>query len=120
MRRTEVLLATSVSAAIRATKAGDDVLCKVAAQLRRACRTEDTVARIGGDEFVVVVEVADMDEVDLLRSRLHEVVREPVTLAAGELRVDASIGVATACDPEPPETLLARADAAMHARKRGR
>ena len=99
---------------------GDTTLVTVAQRIRQAVRVTDTCARVGGDEFVVLAETAaDSDEPGLLQ-RIREAVEEPVESAMGEVRVGASIGVASALADELPESLLARADAAMYSQKRTR
>ena len=101
---------------------GDSVLREVASRLKHGLRQSDLVARIGGDEFVVLLRgCADADKAgrisDALRARLTGV---PFTgLDAGQL--DASVGIA--CFPEngsTAEALLAHADRAMYASKRQR
>jgi diguanylate cyclase (GGDEF)-like protein len=96
--------------------AGDQLLQALAARLRRCVRDEDLVARVGGDEFVVLVEeLHDLSELQDLGHRLLAAVVEPVDLAAGEVRVRVSIGVAVL----PPgssmgDQVLEAADRAMY------
>lgn len=96
--------------------AGDVVLREVAAELRHAARSEDVVARWGGDEFVVIA-VLDAERAVALADRLRERVR-----ACGA-RIDAphlsaSVGVAIRDSPVDEETWLRRADEAMYVAKR--
>jgi diguanylate cyclase (GGDEF)-like protein len=104
--------------------AGDAVLVAVAHRLRRGVRGADTAARIGGDEFAVIVEELS-SEVDAtaVAARLHTALLEPVTLPDGStVRVGASVGVvvhvpeAGAAAPSAA-TVVARADAAMYRAK---
>lgn len=103
--------------------AGDELLVEVAHRLRSGLRTADTVARQGGDEFVLVLndhyQVASI--ISLLERVLQEISR-PITLMGREWQVGASLGVALyPTDGEDTQTLLKHADIAMYAAKaRGR
>jgi diguanylate cyclase (GGDEF)-like protein len=104
-------------------KAGDVLLMTVAARLRAALRDIDTVARLSGDEFVVIVsEQADQPlGVDVVE-RVMAAVAQPVMLGAREFFVTCSIGVAAFPDAgTPAESLIEHADIAMYrAKKLGR
>jgi|HubBroStandDraft_4_1064222.scaffolds.fasta_scaffold09205_2 diguanylate cyclase (GGDEF)-like protein len=98
---------------------GDEVLKTVALRLRSAIRTEDSVARFGGDEFVILqVGIAQPSGASLLASRLIGVLSEPCEIDGAQLACGASIGIAVA----PPDggdlnKLLACADAALYKSK---
>lgn len=99
---------------------GDLLLKEVAWRLQACVRESDTVARIGGDEFVVILENVGLpDHALLVRDKIHQALAEPVALAdRGSLRVEASIGMAHY--PEhgaDPSQLLRHADNAMYASK---
>jgi len=96
--------------------AGDEVLTGVGGRLASVARTQDTVARYGGDEFVVVVEHdQDAEWVQDFAERLRAVFREPVQAGRQLVPVTASFGIASACGGNPsPEGLLRDADAAMY------
>jgi diguanylate cyclase (GGDEF)-like protein/PAS domain S-box-containing protein len=101
--------------------AGDEVLVGVGRRLASVARTQDTVARYGGDEFVVVVEHdQDPDWVAAFADRLRAVFREPVRADQTLVNVTASFGIATANKGNTsPEALLRDADAAMYRAKQG-
>jgi diguanylate cyclase (GGDEF)-like protein/PAS domain S-box-containing protein len=97
--------------------AGDELLVALAARLRNAVRPSDTVARFGGDEFVVVCDGLEGPEAAVaVAERLSRAISEPVALRSGEHFIGASIGIALACggDRETPDSLLRDADAAMY------
>ncbi len=103
--------------------AGDQLIVAVAGRLRAALRPSDTVARFGGDEFVVLCDdVAGEDAALEIASRMSEAVSRPVLLPEGEVFVTASLGVAvsTGAD-ETAESLVRDADTAMYrAKEQGR
>ncbi len=98
---------------------GDEVLCAVANRLSRYVRPSDTVARIGGDEFVIVIEDLYSDEGALDAAR--KILRgfdEPLAIRDNGISVGASIGVATfPTAARSPRELLAIADDQMYAVK---
>ena len=99
--------------------AGDVLLCEVAARLRRSLRATDTVARSGGDEFVLVFErVAGPDDVRRLVENVGAALREPCSIGGGVVRASASIGVALFGDDDATaDDLLRDADTAMYRAK---
>ncbi len=104
-------------------EAGDELLTALAPRLAEAVRTGDTVARFGGDEFVLLCEdVEDEQEALEIAERVKQCFARPLSIAGGEHFVTASIGVALpSAGHELPESLLRDADAAMYqAKERGR
>jgi diguanylate cyclase (GGDEF)-like protein len=97
---------------------GNTVLCEMSRRLTSILRAEDTVARVGGSELVVVVAVTDEHVVGPLMRRLQHTLDEPVTVAGKGIRLHASLGVALAEDSEPAEDLLARADRSTRVSRR--
>jgi diguanylate cyclase (GGDEF)-like protein/PAS domain S-box-containing protein len=99
--------------------AGDELLVAVAARLVSVLESGDTVARFGGDEFVVLLEDVDADGAELVSDRLQESLREPFTYGAEEVPLHASIGIAVGRARHcTPSQLLRDADLAMYVAKR--
>jgi len=104
-------------------EAGDAVLVATAERIRQAIRASDTVARYGGDEFVVLV--ADiLNEADVLGlgEKLCNLLREPVPWRASVLQATCSLGIALCPDNgESFNALFQQADRAMYqVKERGR
>jgi diguanylate cyclase (GGDEF)-like protein/PAS domain S-box-containing protein len=99
---------------------GDEVLRDVAARLRSLVRDEDTVARVGGDEFAIVLEdVAEEDGAIVVAQRAAELLSEPFRTNGGSFTVGASVGLAISSpDTTGPEQLVRQADVAMYEAKR--
>jgi diguanylate cyclase (GGDEF)-like protein/PAS domain S-box-containing protein len=98
---------------------GDEVLRTVAGRLAEAVRPQDTVARFGGDEFVVLCEdLAGVDDARQLAARTLDAIRRPISHRAGSFRLSASIGVAMAGGQREPADLIEAADRAMYRAKR--
>ena len=101
--------------------AGDELLAQVGRRLKRAVRTDEVAARVGGDEFVVLLpHVERFTEPQDAADRIRKIICEPFTVAGKEMHVGASIGVARSpFDGFDREKLLEKADAEMYANKRG-
>ena len=99
--------------------AGDLLLCQVALRLQGAVRAGDTVGRISGDEFAVVLgDLASADDAALVAQKILERLAEPVALAGEQTFVTGSVGIAGfPTDGQDVETLLGAADAAMYRAK---
>ena len=96
--------------------AGDAVLVAMSERISNAVRDEDTVARVGPDEFAVLCErVVDMDEVRGLSRRLLSAMDEPFELSEGSFFLGARVGIAL-CGSRPKDMgdLVRDADSAMH------
>lgn len=107
--------------------AGDQVLRETARRLLGCVRASDTVARVGGDEFVVILaDAQDRAAARLVAEKIVEALAHPIALTVPDGRVDgavtASVGMAVyAADGNSPEAIVEAADAAMyHAKAMGK
>jgi diguanylate cyclase (GGDEF)-like protein len=99
--------------------AGDDVIRQVALRVRSEARNEDTVSRVGSDQFLVLMEGANSsNDCVTLATRIIEAVKVPFRVADRKIQISVSIGVVVYPDHGEPTKLLAQADAAMQAAKR--
>jgi diguanylate cyclase (GGDEF)-like protein/PAS domain S-box-containing protein len=101
-------------------RVGDSLLRAVADRMAGAVRRDDLVARIGGDEFVVMATGITDDEAALaLAGKVAEAVSRPLTVDGGTMLLPRiSIGVAMARDGQSPDDVLAAADRALYRQKR--
>lgn len=97
-------------------EAGDALLVALAQRLRTGTRTADTVARMGGDEFVVLVDSpADKDHIAAIAQKLLQVLQLPVQWQGHTLQIGASIGISQyPQDGQTDVEMLANADRAMY------
>jgi diguanylate cyclase (GGDEF)-like protein len=98
---------------------GDDVLRRVAETLLTTVRPSDVVARIGGDEFVVLLSTVDKQLADMVAERVVHTLATIALPALGtiELHPRCSAGIALAGDDDTLDTVLARADSALYEAK---
>ena len=96
---------------------GDRVLASIAERLRRAFRSDDVVARYGGDEFVVVCNVQAGTADGLVTSGVERALAEPVVWDGGSWNARASIGIARVEPDDDVADLLRRADRNMYLEK---
>ncbi len=98
---------------------GDELLRVLAARLSSTVRNGDTVARFGGDEFVILLDnVANSSDVAIVAQKILDALAPPVALGTTLLHMGASIGVSTfPSDGEDPGSLLKNADTAMYRAK---
>ncbi len=101
-------------------EAGDELLIQFSQRLLAAVRDVDTVARLAGDEFTVILErLQGRDDALMVADKILQTMREPFLLRAATVKVSTSIGV-TLFDPHrhySEDSLVARADEAMYAAK---
>jgi len=104
-------------------RVGDALLQQVAARLIETVRTSDLVARVGSDEFAVVLgRLRHADDAERVAAKLGELLSEPYEIDAEQVTASVSVGVACfPTDGAGPEMLLRNADAALaYAKSRGR
>ena len=100
--------------------AGDQVLIEVARRLRSALRPGDLVARLGGEEFALLLPYATANEAAILCERLRHAVAESLTAVnakSAKVGVTISVGFTLYAPPESTDTALSRADARLYAAK---
>jgi diguanylate cyclase (GGDEF)-like protein len=99
--------------------AGDELLSEFASRLAGAIRTQDLAARIGGDEFAVLVREADAEAAIAAARRMLEAIDGTYSLGCGDVSCHVSVGIAVgAADITTGEDLVRNADIAMYSVKR--
>jgi diguanylate cyclase (GGDEF)-like protein len=97
---------------------GDQLLAEVAQRIRSCLRSHDVAARVGGDEFAVLLRhVTRAEDATDVAQRLSATLAQPTQIGPVTLPCAASIGVAYAPTPRPPDELLHQADAALYRAK---
>ena len=106
--------------------AGDQLLIEATKRIRGCIRTEDVLARQGGDEFIVLLdELTTGDQAQGIAQRLLEALSAPICLSGHECRISCSVGIAifptdavsAEKDDADPEEMVKKADIAMYAAK---
>jgi diguanylate cyclase (GGDEF)-like protein/PAS domain S-box-containing protein len=98
---------------------GDAVIIAVANRLSENIRRGDTLARIGGDEFVVLADGCTEEEANELGGRLVDAIAKPVAVWDQTVTLSGSVGLAVSTAPTSVAALLQQADSAMYAAKAG-
>lgn len=100
--------------------AGDELLRHIAQVLTRAVRETDTVGRVGGDEFILIIgEIRTRHDAAVVAAKLIKAVNQPVLINGHSVTMGASIGIALyPADTEDSKGLIERADRAMYESKR--
>lgn len=101
---------------------GDLLLASVADRLASIVRKYDTLARMGGDEFTVLLEISNIGEAEAIARKITESFAQPFTIGGQELFISTSIGITVyPLDASDIDTLIKNADTAMyHAKHEGR
>jgi diguanylate cyclase (GGDEF)-like protein len=100
--------------------AGDELLVEIGRRLQESVRKDEFVARQGGDEFVVLINSATTDGVQVAAARMIRTILQPAQLRGGEVVVGASIGVALCpSDGVDADDLVRKADIALYRAKNG-
>ena len=100
---------------------GDLLLREFAGRVRRCLRESDTLTRLGGDEFGVLLHEVDRGSIDDVTGRITGALQQPFLLEGLPISAQASIGIALAPDHgQDHDTLLRRADVAMYMAKEAR
>ncbi len=98
--------------------AGDELIIEIGKRLQGCMRTDGTIARMGGDEFTVLLEeVSDPSDAIRVAQRIHGALTKPFVLMGQEVFKDASIGIALTTENASAETMLQNADLAMYRAK---
>ncbi len=98
--------------------AGDEVLRVLAQRTRDCVRTADLVARMGGDEIMVVLlDLIDTESATRVAEKIRSSATKPIHTSAGIVHTSMSIGVTAVTEGEDPDELIARADSAMYEAK---
>ena len=100
--------------------AGDQILAIVGGRLLSGVRENDIVARMGGDEFVVLMTNIDVSLVTELKDRLRHLIESPIHVGQAMVQLGVSIGIAAAEPGTHTTDLIARADEAMFKDKAAR
>jgi diguanylate cyclase (GGDEF)-like protein len=99
-------------------EAGDELLRQVAARVSACVRENDVLARVGGDEFVVLMPgVTARADADAMSQRVRAAVEQPFHVFGAELTIGVSVGVHLATPSDDPDQALRAADHAMYAVK---
>ncbi len=100
--------------------AGDKLLKEIAGRLKECVRKADTIARMGGDEFAVILtKISKEHDTILVAKKIITAINSPVRLKGLECSIGVSVGIAVySSNGETPETLLANADRAMNISKK--
>jgi diguanylate cyclase (GGDEF)-like protein/PAS domain S-box-containing protein len=97
---------------------GDELLVAVASRLRRCLRPADTIARLSGDEFAILLEAENVDSASVIAERIVRAIEEPIALGDREVTVHASVGIELGDRRRhSADDLLRNADVAMYVAK---
>jgi diguanylate cyclase (GGDEF)-like protein len=102
-------------------EAGDELLRQVAQRLSACVRAEDVLARVGGDEFVVLMPgILSWEDAEMMASRLREAVAAPFMIDGSAVTIGASVGLHVGAPDDDADEVLRAADHAMYSMKKSR
>lgn len=97
---------------------GDEILKKVAQRIKSGVKSSDTVARMGGDEFLIVMSDVDDSQAIKVAKELLQLVLEPIVIEGHKFDIGMSVGIAMyPRDGDEPDSLIQKSDVAMYAAK---
>ncbi|MEV6847727.1 diguanylate cyclase [Actinoplanes sp. NPDC051411] len=100
-------------------EAGDELLRQVAQRLSACVREQDVLARVGGDEFVVLMPgVLGWEDAESMADRIRRAVEQPFVIDGGEVLIGASVGLHVGAPAEDADEVLRAADHAMYTEKK--
>jgi len=100
-------------------QSGDEVLKQIAIRLQEKGRSSDTIARIGGDDFIILADTeGQLETATALAQRIINIIGEPLSVNGNEIFLTCSIGISLYPDDGTVDKMIANADAAMHQSKR--
>jgi diguanylate cyclase (GGDEF)-like protein len=97
---------------------GDRVIVEVSRRIAEQVRSDDLIARFGGDEFIVALpSIHAVEDAERIAAKIHEAVRTPLNTGSGDLSITLSIGIAIADPGDDADEVLRHADLAMYRAK---
>lgn len=98
---------------------GDTILQEVASRIRKNCRATDSPARLGADEFAILLEQVEIDTCNKIAQKLIEAIKKPITVGVNKILIKISIGISLFPDTASSgDDLLKQADEALQRAKR--
>jgi diguanylate cyclase (GGDEF)-like protein/PAS domain S-box-containing protein len=96
---------------------GDEILRQVGQRMQLCLRRNDTLARYGGDEFVVLSQIAAAQDAEVIAAKIIQTLNRPFSIQGEQMQLGCSIGIALNLAKNSPEELIQRADKLMYQAK---